>query len=112
LLVVFFVMWFFSRRKVRGSKRFELFSRTHLLYPLWFGLAIAHGPAFFMWAGVPLAIFAVDRVMRLRRSGTPALVYGCQPLVSGVTRLTIEKPANFTHRAGDYLFLKLPEVAP
>jgi len=112
LLLVFAVMWFFSRSKVRSSKRFEVFARTHLLYPLWFGLALAHGPAFWKWASVPLAIFAVDRLLRLKRSSAPTSVKGCEPFVPGVTRLTIEKPYGFEHRAGDYLFLKVPAVAP
>jgi ferredoxin-NADP reductase len=112
LMLVFAVMWFFSRSKVRASKRFEVFARTHLLYPLWFGLALAHGPAFWKWASVPLAIFAVDRLLRLQRSSAPTSVQGLVPLLPGVTRLTIEKPANFVHQAGDYLFLKVPAVAP
>jgi predicted ferric reductase len=110
LLLVFAAVWVFSRPKVRASGHFELFYWTHLLYVLWFALALVHGPVFFRWAGVPLAIFVVDRLLRVRR-GARAEVLACEPLASGVTKLTLEKHGDFTHRAGDYLYLKLPALA-
>ena len=112
LLLVFGVMWVFSRPRVRASGRFELFYWTHLLYLAWFALALVHGPVFWMWAGVPLAIFAVDRLLRFTRSVARTEVLACEPLASRVTRLTLEKPDDFTHRAGDFVFLKLPSLAP
>jgi predicted ferric reductase len=112
LLLVFAVMGVFSREKVRASGRFELFHWSHLLYLLWFALALAHGPRFWKWAAVPLAVFAVDRLRRLSRSGERAEVLAADPLASGVTELTLEKPAGFAHRAGDYVYLKLPALAP
>ena len=111
LLVVFAAVWVFSRPRVRASGHFELFYWTHLLYVLWFALALVHGPVFWLWAGVPLLIFAVDRLLRLR-SGVRTEVLACEPLASGVTKLTLEKHGDFTHRAGDYLYLKLPALAP
>jgi predicted ferric reductase len=111
LLGVFGVIWVFSRPSVRASKHFELFYWTHLLYIVWFALALVHGPVFWMWAGVPLAIFAVDRLLRLFRSVPRTEVYGCEPLASGVTKLTLERPEGFRYRAGDYLYLKLPTLA-
>jgi len=112
LLLVFGVMAVFSRQKVRASGRFELFHFSHLLYVPWFALALAHGAAFWKWAGVPLAVFAVDRLRRLSRSGERAKIHGMEPLASGVTLLTLAKPPEFAHRAGNYLYLKLPALAP
>ncbi|HEX6271672.1 MAG TPA: ferric reductase-like transmembrane domain-containing protein, partial [Polyangiaceae bacterium] len=112
LLLVFAVMWAFSRKRVRASGRFELFYWTHLLYVAWFALALFHGPVFWLWAGVPLAVFAADRLLRVSRSVTETEVLDCTPLASGVTKLTLAKPPDFTHRAGDYAYLKLPSVAP
>ena len=112
LLLVFAVMWAFSRQRVRASGRFELFYWTHVLYVAWFGLALFHGSVFWLWAGVPLAIFAADRLLRVSRSVTETDVLDCTPLASGVTKLTLAKPPDFTHRAGDYAYLKLPSVAP
>jgi predicted ferric reductase/Ca2+-binding EF-hand superfamily protein len=111
LLAVFGVMWVFSRPRVRASKHFELFYWTHLLYIVWFALALVHGPVFWMWAGVPLAIFAADRLLRVFRSVPRTEVFGCEPLASGVTKLTLERPEGFRHRAGDYVYLKVPALA-
>lgn len=111
LLVVFAVMWFFSRAAIRRSGRFELFYFTHLLYVAWLGLALAHGPVFWIWAGVPIAGFVVEQLLRARRRGRAAEIVAGHALRSGVTRLAIRPPAGFTHRAGDYLFLRVPEVA-
>ena len=112
LLLVFGVLFAFSRRSVRASGRFELFYRTHLLYPAWFALALVHGPVFWIWACVPLGIFGVDKLLGWRRTATQTRVEECLPLASGVTKLSIEKPAGFEHTAGDYVYLKLPALAP
>lgn len=111
LLVVFTVMWVCTRQRVRRGTRFELFYATHLLYVAWFALALVHAPNFWMWVTVPLAGFAAKRLLRSsRRSGKADVVAG-HALRSGVTRLAIGRPSRFRHRAGDYLFLRIPEVA-
>jgi predicted ferric reductase/Ca2+-binding EF-hand superfamily protein len=111
LLLVFAVLWAFSRRAVRASGRFELFYRTHLLYPVWFALALVHGPVFWIWAALPLAVFAVDRLVGLPQKSSDAKVLACVPLASGVTKLVVEKPAGFSHTAGDYVYMQLPALA-
>ncbi len=111
LLVVFSVMWIFARAAVRRSGKFELFYFTHLLYIVWLGLMLAHGPVFWMWAGVPIAGFAIEQLLRLRRRAQSAEIIAGHALRSGVTRLELKRPPGFSHRAGDYLFLRVPEVA-
>jgi predicted ferric reductase/Ca2+-binding EF-hand superfamily protein len=109
--VVFAVMWLCARDAVRRSGRFELFYFTHLLYLAWFALLLAHGPVFWMWTLVPLAGFVVEQVLRLRRRSARTEVIAGRALRSGVTRLDLRRPPGFRHRAGDYLFLRLPDVA-
>ncbi|HKO90634.1 MAG TPA: ferric reductase-like transmembrane domain-containing protein [Polyangiaceae bacterium] len=112
LLAIFCVIWWFSRRSVRQSGKFELFHFTHLLYLPWLALAFVHGPHYWMWAGVPLLGFLLELAWRHRRAAKPAEVCEAEVLRSGVTRLTLRRPAGFAHRAGDYLFLKVPAIAP
>jgi len=112
LLVVFIVMRAFSRRAVRASGHFRLFHWTHLLYPLWFALALVHGPVFWIWSALPLALFALDKLLRLPRAAAEVPVLGLTPLASGVTRFTTAKPPDFAHTAGDYVHLKFPAVSP
>ncbi|HEX8792253.1 MAG TPA: EF-hand domain-containing protein [Polyangiaceae bacterium] len=111
LLTVFAVMWVFAWQVVRRSSRFELFYFTHLLYFVWFVLAIAHAPGFLGWSALSLVGLAVEQVLRLRRRGKATEVTKARVLRSGVTRLEIRRPAGFTHHAGDYLFLRIPHIA-
>ena len=111
LLGVFAVMWFFSLAFVRRSSRFELFYFTHLLYVVWFVLAIVHAPSFLILAGFALLGFVVEQILRLRRRAKAASVFSSQALRSGVTRLELEKPAGFHAGPGDYVFLRIPAIA-
>jgi ferredoxin-NADP reductase/Ca2+-binding EF-hand superfamily protein len=111
LLAVFAVMWVFALGVVRRSRRFELFYFTHLAYVAWLALAVAHAPSVLVFAGAPLAGFAAEQIWRLRRRGAPARVLAAGALRSGVTQLVLERPPGFAFSAGDYVFLRVPEVA-
>ncbi len=111
LLIVFSVMVVFSREAIRRSGRFELFYFTHLLYVAWLALALAHGPVFWIWAGVPILGFAVEQLLRLQRRGKSTEIIAGHALRSGVTRLELRRPPGFSHRAGDYLFIRVPDLA-
>lgn len=111
LLAVFAVMWVFAWQVVRRSSRFELFYFTHLLYFVWFVLAIAHAPGFGGAAAASLVGLGVEQVLRMRRRGKATEITDLRALRSGVTRLEIRRPPGFTHHAGDYLFLRIPHIA-
>jgi predicted ferric reductase len=111
LLAVFSVMWFFARQAIRRARRFELFYRTHLLYLAWLALLLGHGPVYWKWAAVPLAGFVLEQILRLHRRAITTRVASAQALRSGVTRIELDRPPGFTHRAGDYLFVRIPAVA-
>lgn len=110
LLLVFTVMWLFALSFVRRSRRFELFSYSHLLYVPWMALAIAHAPRFALFAGVPLVALAAEQIVRFRRRRPAAIVAG-HALRSGVTRLVLRRPPGFRFAAGDWIFLRVPAVA-
>ncbi len=111
LLVVFTIMWTFSLSFIRRSRRFELFAFTHMLWTLWFVLAIAHGPRFAFWAGVPLLGFLLEQGLRWTRRKPAAAIVGNVALRSGVTRLEIVRPPGFRFGPGDYAFLRIPAIA-
>jgi predicted ferric reductase/Ca2+-binding EF-hand superfamily protein len=111
LLTVFAVMWWCSRPAVRRSGKFELFYFSHLLYVAWFALLLVHGPVFYLWAGVPLLGFAVEQILRVSTRARRTEILAATPLRSGVTRLEIARPEGFGHRAGDYLFIRIPALA-
>jgi predicted ferric reductase len=111
LLAIFLVMWLFSRRLVRRSRRFELFHLTHLGYLVALPLLFLHGPHFWVWGTVPWLWFFVERAARMGRRHAPCRVFETTPMASDVTRLVLERPARFRYRAGDYVFLRIPAVA-
>jgi predicted ferric reductase/Ca2+-binding EF-hand superfamily protein len=111
LLAVFAVMWVCALDFVRRSRRFELFYFTHLLYVAWLVLAVVHAPSFFLWVGVPLAAFALEQALRLRRRGSRQRVLASEPLRSSVTKLVVERPRRFDFSPADYVFLRIPAVA-
>lgn len=111
LLGVFALMWVCSLDFVRRTHRFELFYFTHLLYLAWLGIAIAHAPRFLLFAGVPVLGFVIELIFRLIRRRPPSRVLSLGPLRSGVVRLELERPPGFEFAAGDYVFLRIPEIA-
>ena len=111
LLGVFAIMWVCSLSFIRRSRRFELFYFTHLLYVVWFALAIVHAPPFAYWAGVPIAGFLIERVLRRVKRIRSAKITSMRALRSGVTAVELEKPAGFDFSPGDYVFLRVPAIA-
>ena len=111
LILVITIMWVFALSIVRRSSRFELFYFTHLLYVVWFVLAIVHSLSFLFWAGGPLLGFAIERVLRLTRRAQKTVITESQALRSGVTRLELEPPKGFSWSPGDYAFLRIPAIA-
>ncbi len=111
LVLVITIMWVFALSVIRRSRHFELFYFTHLLYAVWFVLAIIHSPSFLFWAGAPLLGFAVERVLRLTKRGRKTTITEAQALRSGVTRLELEPPRGFSWSPGDYAFLRIPAIA-
>jgi len=104
-------MWLMSRKRVRRSGRFELFHFTHLAYVAVVPLLFVHGPVFWMWGTLPWGVYVVERVLRAYRSGLAGRVTSARPLVSGVTRVELDRPRGFAYAAGDYIFLRVPDVA-
>jgi len=92
LMGAMLLIWVFAQDKIRRSGLFELFYLSHLAYFLWLPLAFLHGPVFWMWAGVPLLGYLVERILRLRQRSQPTQVRGMEVLNSGVTRVQLERP--------------------
>jgi NADPH oxidase 5 len=111
LLLVFAVMWACALGIVRRSSRFELFYFTHLLYVVWLVLAIAHAPSFLVGAAIPLLGFVAEQGVRLARRGKPTAILSTEAQRSGVTRVELERPPGFDFDPGDYVFLRIPEIA-
>ena len=109
LLFVTTLMFVFAQRGLR-ERRHQLFYVTHFAYVIWLGLTLYHGPRFWKFALLPLLAFAVERLLAAFRREQRARVVSLTALPSGVSRLEIERPAEFRHRAGEYAFLRIPAL--
>ena len=112
LLLASLIMWLFSRSFVRRSGRFELFYLTHLAYLAVVVLLFLHGPVFWIWGTVPWLWYLGERVQRALRRRSRAPLASVQVLTSNVTRIELERPADFQYSPGDYVFLCVPALAP
>jgi predicted ferric reductase/Ca2+-binding EF-hand superfamily protein len=110
LMVVTWAMWTFALEPIRRAGHFQLFHHVHLLYWAFFALLLAHGPVYWIWAAAPLGGYIAERVLRVETRAKKVEV-STQVLASRVTKLSFPAPKGWTHRAGDYLFLKLPAIA-
>lgn len=111
LLWTFILMWVFSRERVRRSGSFEAFHFSHMLYFLWLGLMLAHGPVFWMWVALPGLGYVLERIVRASSSTEPTTLIEATILPSGVTRLDIARPRGFAYLSGDYVFIRIPAIA-
>ncbi|XP_022111162.1 NADPH oxidase 5-like [Acanthaster planci] len=114
--IVFLILILGSLSYVRRSGHFEIFYWTHkICYFLFWFLLILHGPVFWAWFVGPLILFLLEKfsnlqiIRRLRHGKT--YIKEANLLPSGVTHLVMTKPRHFKYKAGDYVFIKIPEIA-
>lgn len=111
LLLLFTLSWAATMSASRSTLRFRRFYSTYVMYGLLFALLAVHAPGYLLWACVPLLGLTFERASRHFKRGRQTVVHELTPLRSGVTRLTIERPAAFRLEAGGYLFINLPDIA-
>lgn len=111
LSAVFIVMWACALDVVRRRGHFELFYFTHFLIVAWFALALMHGTVFWQWTCVPIAGYAIERIIRTARTRRAFPVNALEPLASGVTRLELQLPDGFRYQPGDYVFVRYPAIS-
>lgn len=110
LMFVTWLMWTFALEPIRRHGHFQLFHHVHLLYWVFFAVLLFHGPVYWMWAVAPLGGYVAERILRAE-SRAKKVDVRTEVLPSRVTKLSFAAPKNWAHRAGDYLFIKLPAVA-
>jgi len=114
MIIILTIMVMCSLPCVRRSGRFEVFYFTHLLYIAFLTLLIFHAPEFWKWVIAPLVIFVLEKLYRTLAS---LLGYGksyitqATVLASLVTKLTIKRPDGFKYEPGDWVFIRIPQIA-
>ena len=110
VLISLALMWVFSSERIRSTGHFELFRSVHLLYWLFFAVLLAHGPVYWMWLLAPMLGYLIEGALRVGTRSQKVELH-TRVLPSGVTQLSFNAPPGWRHRAGDYLFIRIPSLA-
>ena len=114
LIIIMTIIFIGSLSVVRRSGYFQVFYCTHLLYWAFWALMILHAPMFYkVFIGV-LVVWTIEFIYRVLNSlmgRGRTLVSAGVILPSRVTNLIIKRPAGFNFSPGDWVFIKIPEVA-
>ena len=114
LIIILTIMFICSLSYVRRSGYFQVFYCTHMLYFLYWALLLMHAPEFWKWFIGPACIFVIEVTYRILTSflGRGKTVVSAGVILpSRVTHLIIKRPAGFNFSPGDWVFIKIPEVA-
>lgn len=102
-------------RRGNGMGRFEVFYFTHLLYIVYITALLLHSDKFWAFIAVPIFLFIIEKLSMAfgflhRRHGEEFLTRKAV-VWPNVVELRINRPPGFDFRAGDYVFINLPQLA-
>ena len=87
---------------------------SHLLYYAYMVLLVLHAPVFWKCILLPGVIFLLEKSSTMfaiyRGRGKTTILEGV-PLASRVTKLVVQRPPKFKFTAGDYVFVRIPEIS-
>ena len=114
LIIILTVMFVCSLSYVRRSGYFQVFYFSHMLYFVYWMFLVVHAPDFWKWIIVPFILFVCEQtwgVLMSFLSRGKTVVSAGVILPSRVTHLIIKRPAGFNFSPGDWVRIKIPEVA-
>jgi predicted ferric reductase len=117
--IVLLIMVLMYSSAVESIRRpmFEIFWFTHHLFILYYGLLSFHGaegvlepPTFVYWIVGPLALYLIERTVRILRGKQTTMLHLARQHPSRVIELRMKKQS-FTYKPGQYLFLNCPYIS-
>jgi len=113
--VILLIMIIGANSRIRASGYFQVFYWSHLLYWVFWILVIIHAPNFKYWLLIPGLMFIIEKISYLIsscRKSQSFFIERVHLLQSRVTHLVISRPPKFNYHAGDYVFIRIPDIAP
>jgi len=111
LILIFILMWVTALPSIRKGGYFKLFYISHYGYILWLLILLLHGPSYWKWLFIPGLLFIYERVKRSYSLIQETTVYDVALLPSNVLGFFMNKPQSFNYQAGDYFYIKCPEIS-
>jgi len=117
--IVLLIMVLMYSSAVESIRRpmFEIFWFTHHLFILYYGLLSFHGaaallepPTFVYWIVGPLALYLIERTVRILRGKQTTMLILARQHPSHVIELRMKKQS-FNYIPGQYMFLNCPYIS-
>jgi len=94
---------------------FEIYFFAHHFFILFYAAMLLHGPTFYYWSLVPIALYACERYSRNARGAKPMVVSRVEWIapVLAIHFCPLEDKGNFSHKLheGMYVFLNCPHIS-
>jgi len=113
LLLILLIIEIFSLPVIRRKGYFQLFYYTHWLHVFFYIVLIIHAKSPWKWLIGSLIIVIIERLYSCFKAKSigQTFIKDVNLLSSKVTQLIISRPKNFKFKAGDYIFIRIPEIA-
>jgi NADPH oxidase len=117
IVVLIMVLMYSSAVESIRRPMFEIFWFTHHLFILYYGILSFHGaaallepPTFVYWIVGPLALYFIERTVRILRGKQTTMLLLARQHPSRVIELRMKKHS-FEYEPGQYLFLNCPYIS-
>jgi predicted ferric reductase len=115
LWIVLAIIEVFSLPFIRRKGYFQVFYITHWFHVFYYILLILHCKNFWKWFIGPLVLVVFERIYNYLRVKSvkhgETFIKDVNLLSSKVTQLIITRPPNFKFKSGDYIYVKIPQIA-
>ncbi|KAJ1433380.1 hypothetical protein B484DRAFT_394488, partial [Ochromonadaceae sp. CCMP2298] len=92
--------------------KYELFLNAHHMFTVFFLALFLHGPSFFYWSCVPVALYLLEKYLQRARGNRPYLVVKVEwiePVMAVYFRPLFK--TDFPFKEGQYLYLNCPYIS-
>lgn len=108
----------------RALRNFNNFWYTHQLFAIFYVALLIHPlPQMpdshheagvndtWMWVGIPVLVYLVERFLRVQRKRRNTRVLGLELLPGGVVGLKMHRPKGLRYTPGQYVFINCPQIS-
>lgn len=111
IVIAMIVIYSGAQNRVKRA-HYEIFFTSHHAFVLFFAMLLCHGPHFWYWSCLPVLLYVLERVNRLKRGNKPFFVRTVR-FLPPVMELEFcpKSKDDFIFREGMYLYLACPYIS-
>jgi len=111
IFVAMFIIFSAAADVIRHTK-FEIFFNAHHMFIVFYIVMFMHGPVFWYWGSVPVALYIYERYTQTKKGGIPFVVTKVEfinPVMALYFKPVFSK--DFKFKEGQYLYLSCPFIS-